>query len=135
MNEEILRILKMVEEGKIDSQKGAQLIEALKVSKKESETQVQVVTDSKENVRNKDLMLKIKVKDEDGNKVNVNLPVKFVSGIISATGRLPVNLQGVEGVDINGLTNALNEAINSGMVGKIVDIESEDGDVVEITIE
>ncbi|WP_139905807.1 SHOCT-like domain-containing protein [Clostridium thermarum] len=135
MNEEILRVLKMVEEGKIDSQKGAQLIEALKVSKKETETQVRVFTDSKENVRNKDLMLKIKVKDEDGNKVNVNLPVKFVSGIISATGRLPVNLQGVEGVDINGLTNALNEAINSGMVGKIVDIESEDGDVVEITIE
>lgn len=135
MNEEILRILKMVEEGKIDSQKGAQLIEALKVSQEGTVTQVQVLKEGKDIVRNKDLMIKIRVKDEDGNKVNVNLPVKVVSGIISATGKLPVNLQGVEGVDINGLTNALNEAINSGMVGKIVDIESEDGDIVEITIE
>ena len=35
MNEEISRILKMVEEGKIDSEKAMQLIEALKVGSKE----------------------------------------------------------------------------------------------------
>ena len=35
MNEEISRILKMVEEGKIDSEKAMQLIEALKGDSKE----------------------------------------------------------------------------------------------------
>jgi hypothetical protein len=135
MREDILRILKMVEEGKIDSQKGAQLIEALKGQKEEAETHVQVLAEGGSSINNDNLIMKIKVVDEDGNKVNVNLPLKVVSGIISATGKLPVNLQGVEGVDINGMTNALLQAINAGMVGKIIDIESEDGDLVEITIE
>ena len=34
MNEEVMRVLRMLEEGKIDSEKAGELIEALKATKK-----------------------------------------------------------------------------------------------------
>lgn len=135
MSDEVLRILKMVEEGKIDSEKGTQLIEALKGHKEEVETQVQALPGRSEDIRSGDLIMKIRVNEKNGNRVNVNLPVKVISGILNATGKLPINMQGVEGVDISGMTEALIQAVNGGMVGKIVDVKSEDGDCVEISIE
>jgi hypothetical protein len=135
MSEEVLRILKMVEEGKIDSEKGTQLIEALNGRREEEGVPVKALPGSNSNISREDLMMKIRVNEKNGNKVNVNLPIKVISGILSATGKLPINMQGVEGVDISGMTEALIQAVNGGMVGKIVDVKSEDGDCVEIIIE
>lgn len=135
MSEEVLRILKMVEEGKIDSEKGTQLIEALKERREEEEVPVKALPGSNNNISREDLMMKVRVNEKNGNRVNVNLPIKVISGILAATGKLPINMQGVEGVDISGMTEALIQAVNGGMVGKIVDVKSEDGDSVEIVIE
>ena len=121
MSNEIERVLKMVEEGKIDSQKGLELIEALK-----KEDNLVVYSN------NDDKMMKIKVNSSDGDIVNVNLPVKFIKGIIKSTGKIPINISGMESqVD----TQFILEAIDSGLLGKIVDIKSANGDIVEIVIE
>lgn len=135
MSEEVLRILKMVEEGKIDSEKGTQLIEALKERREEEEVPVKALPGSNNNISREDLMMKVRVNEKNGNRVNVNLPIKVISGILAATGKLPINMQGVEGVDISGMTEALIQAVNGGLVGKIVDVKSEEGDSVEIIIE
>ncbi|MBX4259672.1 hypothetical protein KTC96_00195 [Clostridium estertheticum] len=65
MNEEVMRVLKMLEEGKIDSQKAGELIEVLNATKK-----IVPVT-----ANNADKTLKIKVNSSTGDNVNVNIPV------------------------------------------------------------
>lgn len=121
MSEEVLRILKMVEDGKIDSQKAAELIEALKTP--------EVRTDA---VNYNDRMLKIKVNSSDGDDVNVTVPIKFVKGMLNSVGK--INLGGNSGVDKID-PQLISEAIDGNLVGKIVDIKSGDGDVVEIFID
>lgn len=122
MKEEILRIMKMAEEGKIDSEKAAELIEALKVPAQE---QISV------NDMESEPMLKVRVHSEDNDNVNIKLPIKFVKGVIASCGKIPMNIHGMENID----TNMLLEAIDSGLKGKIVDVQSADGDIVEVTIE
>jgi len=138
MNEEISRILKMVEEGKIDSEKAMQLIEVLKVGNKELVTLEKAPSNtnnnSNGNINGK--MLRIKVRSKEKDNVNINLPLKFVSGMIKTFGKIPnVNVNGMENVDMDAMTQTILEAIDGGMDGKIVDIQSGDGDIVEIVIE
>lgn len=138
MNEEISRILKMVEEGKIDSEKAMQLIEALKGGNKEM-----VILDKEplhsNNHSNRGIsgkMLRIKIRSNDNDVVNINLPLKFVSSMIKTFGKIPnVNVNGMENVDMDAMSQTVLEAIDGGMDGKIVDIKSGDGDIVEIVIE
>jgi len=138
MNEEMSRILKMVEEGKIDSEKAMQLIEALKVENKEFvnlDKIVPIINDNK-NSKIKGKMLKIKIRSKDNDIVNINLPLKFVSGMIKTFGRIPnLNVEGMGDVDMDAMTQAILDAIDGGMDGKIVDIKSGDGDIVEVVIE
>ena len=138
MNEEISRILKMVEEGKIDSEKAMQLIEALKGGNKDL-----VILDKEPSHSNNHSnsgisgkMLRIKIRSNDNDVVNINLPLKFVSGMIRTFGKIPnVNVNGMENVDMDAMSQTVLEAIDGGMDGKIVDIKSGDGDIVEIVIE
>ena len=138
MNEEISRILKMVEEGKIDSEKAMQLIEALKGGNKDL-----VILDKEPSHSNSHSnsgisgkMLRIKIRSNDNDVVNINLPLKFVSGMIRTFGKIPnVNVNGMENVDMDAMSQTVLEAIDGGMDGKIVDIKSGDGDIVEIVIE
>ena len=139
MNEEISRILKMVEEGKIDSEKAMQLIELLKVGSKELVNLDKVPSDnigsnSNDNIYGK--MLRIKVRSKEKDNVNINLPLKFVSGMIKTFGKIPnVNVNGMDNVDMDAMTKTILEAIDGGMDGKILDIQTGDGDIVEIVIE
>lgn len=134
MNEEISRILKMVEEGKIDSEKAMQLIEALKGGSKDFVILDKIPSNTNSKIYSK--MLRIKVKSKDNDLVNINLPLKFVSGMIKTFGKIPnINVEGMEGVDMDTMTQTILEAIDGGMDGKIVDIKSGDGDIVEIVIE
>ena len=137
MNEEISRILKMLEEGKIDSEKAMLLIEALKGGSKEL-----VTLDKGTSVNNShgssinSKMLRIKVRSKENDIVNINLPLKFVSGMIKTFGKIPnVYVHGMENVDMDSMAQTILDAIDGGMNGKIVDIKSGDGDIVEVVIE
>jgi hypothetical protein len=137
MNEEISRILKMVEEGKIDSEKAMQLIEALKGESKESVTLDKSPTNnSHANSKFKVKMLRIKVRSKENDIVNINLPLAFVSGMIKTFGKIPnVNVNGMSDIDMEAMTQTILDAIDGGIGGKIVDIQTADGDTVEIVIE
>lgn len=126
MNEEISRILKMVEEGKITSDKAQELIEALNVKN----TSIQQTAPDND-IMNK--MLKIKVKSNDGDDVNVNLPIKFIKTMLKSFGKIPIDngVKGMENIDLN----VISDAIDNGIIGKIIDVHSKDGDDVEVTIE
>lgn len=134
MNEEMLKILKMVQEGKIDSDKAMQLIEALKGESKEPFT-LEKTSYSRSGKKNPKT-LKIRIRSTENDILNITLPLKFVSGMIRTFGRIPsLNVDGMEGVDIDEMTQSILEAIDGGMDGKIVDIKSGNGDIIEVVIE
>lgn len=125
MKEEVKRILKMVEEGKIDIDKASELIDAI------SNTAIVVPQASSKN-QNLDKMLKIRVLSATKDTVNVNVPVKFLKAIGNAVNN--IKIPGVS--DENGIdVQMIMEAIDSGLEGKIVDVKSSNGDVVEVSIE
>jgi uncharacterized protein YicC (UPF0701 family) len=123
MKEEVKRILKMVEDGKIDSDKATELIEALN----KTNTAVQVPVSN-----NLDKMLKVRVLSSEKDTVNVNVPIRFLKAIGGAVNNIKIpGVQETEGIDIK----MIMEAIDSGLEGKIVDIKSANGDIVEVSIE
>jgi hypothetical protein len=122
MKEDIARILKMVEEGKIDADKATELIEALNSAP---------VFEQAKKIDNNEKMLKIRVLSGENDKVNVNLPIKFIKNVLSACGKIPISGNGMESID----TRLIAEAIDNGIEGKIVDVKSANGDIVEVYIE
>ncbi len=125
MNENITKILKMVQEGKLDADKAAELIEALNTKEKEESVQVKPKGDK---------MLKIKViAANHDEKVNVRFPIKFIKASLKAFGKIPINIDGDKDNNID--MQAIAEAIENDIDGKIVDCCTSKGENVEIVIE
>ena len=124
MKEEVKRILNLVEEGKIDSDKAADLIEALNA---------QPDTNQVSKLKNSDKMLHVRVISENSkDNVNINVPINFLKAIGTAVNN--VKIPGVseqEGIDVK----MIMEAIDAGLEGRIVDVKTGNGDIVEVTIE
>jgi ABC-type Fe3+-hydroxamate transport system substrate-binding protein len=120
MNEEIKRILKLVEEGKINSDQASELIDALK----QNITQVE---EKKSNGK----YLKVNITSAEGKNINVKLPLKFVKSVIKATGKLPMKIQGSEEIDLQ----LVAEAIENEVDGNIVELNTNSGEHIEVTIE
>lgn len=125
MKEEISRILKMVEEGKIDSTKAAELIEALN-GKNEMVKADNVITNSYA-----DKMLKVNVVTKDGDNVHVKLPIKVIKSLGSAAVKIPGISEKAGDLDIDMILHALDSEI----IGKIVDVQTSNGDFVEVVVE
>lgn len=118
---ERVKILKMIEEGKITAEEGSRLLAVLSKSK-QVRTDVQV-SEAK--------WLRIRVSDLDTGKttVNVNLPVGLVDVGLRMGARFVPDMEGIE-------LEELSEALRQGMMGKILDIVDEDeGQRVEIYFE
>jgi hypothetical protein len=120
-SEERLKILKMVDEGKISAEEGAKLLSALSESNKPPRRPTLRGSGSAR-------WLRVRVTDlKTGKaKATVNLPL----GLVDAG--LNIASQYAPGVDFDELV----EAINQGAAGKIIDVtDEEDGEHVEIYIE
>jgi transcriptional regulator with XRE-family HTH domain len=78
------------------------------------------------------LVFRIRIKSVDGDKVNVNLPIPLVL-VALETGFTPK----VEGRDVLKDIDfrKIIELVERGVIGKIVEIESKEGDLVEIVVE
>lgn len=120
--EERMRILRMIQEGKITAEEGSKLLAALRESRKDART---VITSS----RSGKGMLRVRVTDmvTGKSKVSVNLPLGLVdAGMSIASQYAP---------DVN--FTQIADAIRSGqMEGKIVDVvDEEDGEHIEVFID
>lgn len=119
MKEEITKVLTMVQEGKLDSAEASELIQALK--EKDSAT----ATMNGSNYLDK--MLKIRVMSEEGDKVNVNLPLRLIkvalkTGLSIATA-IPESAKYVKDINVLDVDLILN-AIENELSGQIVDVET-----------
>lgn len=126
MREDLLKILNMLSEGKLNVEKSADLIEAM-YAKEEKNLEV---------VKNYDKrMLRVLVDSEDGDNVKINLPVVVITSILKATGKLPIKSADMEGIDFEMLTESIIAALDNEMIGDIITVDSSNGDVVRIIIE
>ncbi|MGG0790432.1 hypothetical protein ABE132_17290 [Peribacillus simplex] len=129
MKEEITRVLTMVQEGKIDADKGSELIHVLK-EKEESGNKL-----FEKPTKYLDKTLKIRVVSAENDNVTVNLPIKLVKVVLMAGHSIAASIPQSEKYvkDIN--INLIIEAIENELDGQIVDIKSANGDTVSVIID
>jgi hypothetical protein len=121
--EERMKILKMVEEGRISAQEGAKLLAALSSGDRRKTPPTAPASRAK--------WFRVRVVDlESGrNKVNVNIPMSLVNVGIKMGARFAPDVEGLDYEEIM-------EAIRSGVQGKILDrVDEEEGERLEIFIE
>ncbi len=122
-SDERLKILQMLEEGRITAEEAANLIRALgKQQRKRGPA-------SPSQAEPRWLRVRVTEPDKDRSSVNVNLPLNMVNVGLKMGARF---IPEFEGLDLE----ELGEALRAGMTGKIVDVvDEEDGSHVEVYIE
>jgi len=78
-----------------------------------------------------ELILRIRVDTCDGDKIRVNLPMTLVK-VSLGTGIDIVNVDAMKNIDWNQIVSI---AENGTIIGKIVEVETCDGDYIEMVIE
>jgi hypothetical protein len=128
-SEERLKVLKMVQEGKITAEMAAELLKALDSSSKKTEPEDRnaVAFPGKNSGR----FFRVRVTDTESGRTRVN--VRLPLGMVNAGMRMGMRFSPeVEGLDATRLA----EALASGETGQIMDIyDDEDGEHVEVYIE
>jgi hypothetical protein len=123
--EERMKILKMVEEGKISAEDGAKLLAALAEGRKTSGGATPPASGGEAR------WFRVRVTDlaTGKTKANVNIPMGLVNVGIKMGARFAPGLEGEQ-------MEAIAEALKSGAVGKILEAtDEEDGEHVEIFVE
>ena len=79
------------------------------------------------------MMLKIVINSSDGDKVRINLPILLVKAGMAIGMSMPqVNgKEALQGIDFEQIM----KLVDQGLVGKLIEIDSADGDHIEIFVE
>lgn len=123
--EERMRILKMIDEGKISAEEGAKLLSALNEARRGPNAPVPPRGPGSAR------LLRVRVTDlaSGRSKATVQVPLALMESAMNIGAHFAPE---VEGVDMA----TIMEALRSGMTGKIVDVVDEkDGEHVEIFVE
>ena len=80
------------------------------------------------------LTLRIKVDSVAGDKVRVNLPMSLVKVGLEMGVDMSSNISGAESLK-NVDLNKILELAERGLIGKLVEVESAEGDTVEVVVE
>lgn len=125
LKEERLKILELLQEGKVSPEQAESLLAALMEQTPPQPPRPEVVPPKKGPFR----MLKIIVDSNDGDKVRVNVPVEFAK--LLKKGRFGnVNLDNLE-IDLDSII----DMVQSGLNGELVSVDTDDGDHVKIIVE
>lgn len=123
-SEERMKILNMINEGKITAEEGSKLLSALtRRSKKPKKGSKRTLTSQ---------WLRVRVTDMSTGKakVNVNVPMNLVDAGLNIAAQFTPEMEGAQMMD------AVKEALSENIQGKIVDVvDEEDQEHVEIFIE
>lgn len=132
--EERMKILTMVQEGKITPEDAAQLLEAINSAPNQpprrATTQVSV-DENPPGIGRKPRWLRVRVTDTDSGKprVNVRLPISMVSVGLKMGSKFAPQIEGLD-------ASELMQIIESGELGQIVDVyDEDDGEHVEVFLE
>lgn len=122
MREETLKILKMIEEGIITAEEGGKLIEAMENKGAEPSNQSKRIK-----------WIRIKV---TGGRQEKNYNVKIPANMIKVGLKLGAkfNLSGTQG-NMDQYYQTIQEAIQNEKLGEVLNVESEDGEKIQIILE
>ena len=125
MSNEIEKVLRLVEEGKINAKEGARLIELIKSPKDPKAT--------KEIPMKK--RLRIKVFEQEQQQINVTIPIRLVQ-VLLKLGKgiatvIPESNKYITEEDVD----AIAEAIEQQVEGEIINITSDEGERFIVSIE
>jgi SHOCT-like protein len=123
-SEERMKILKMIEEGKLSAEEGTKLLAALSDRRMPTPPRPPGMPGGAR-------WLRIRVTDvrSGRSKASVQIPLALVDAGMKIGAHFAPEVQGVD------MSNVM-EAVRSGMVGKIIDvIDEDDGEHVEIYVE
>ncbi|CEK35095.1 Uncharacterised protein [[Clostridium] sordellii] len=129
------RVLKMIEEGKISAEEGLKLLEALESNPGDKvKVNKQPIVDENEFLKidknsSKEKMIYIRVISSDGERVKVNIPIGFFKVLGSNSLMGSANLDKYN-IDVNSII----DAVENGFEGRLVEVNSDDGDRVIIEI-
>lgn len=128
-SEERLKVLKMVQQGKITAEVAAELLKALDSTsrKTDAEDRSTINYTGKSSGR----FFRVRVTDTDSGRTRVN--IRLPLGMVNAGMRMGMRFSPeVEGLDATRMA----EALASGETGQIMDVyDDEDGEHVEVFIE
>ena len=126
--DEKLRILKMVEEGTVTAEQGAELMAALNIDLPAQQTGLVRSSYDKK-------MFRIIVDSTSGDNVKVQFPVGAVRKILKATGKLPIPEKDLQGVDLSSMMDAISECLDDEIDGDFVNVEAADGTTVRVFVD
>lgn len=128
MSEERIKILKMVQQGKITVEEGESLLEALVKSEvPEGEPQIQ-----KERSEGKTLRIRVTEVDTGTQTINLRLPLTLARIVRSFIPEMEWHKLEQKGVNINAILKSIDE----GEIGKIIEVDdAHDNQKVEVWIE
>ena len=127
--EERMRILMMIQEGKISAAEGARLIEALDDLSAPASPGLQPSRGFESGKKPRYLRVLVTDTDTGKTRVNVRLPVSLINSGVRMGARFAPEIEGLDMEDLNAW-------LNSGEIGQIVDIfDDEDGEHVEVFLE
>lgn len=130
-NEEKMRVLKMIQEGKLSPDEGLQLLEALEEAPTSENSKTARAAEKASTPQASGRWFRVRITDLESGKVrtNVRIPLAVVSVGLRMGAKFAPE---VEGLDLD----VLNEFIKEGGVGQLVDVtDDEDGEHVEVYIE
>lgn len=99
---------------------------------REKEKTVELVAEEdRKNIEN--MFLRIYVDSKEGDRVRVNLPLALVKMAVEMGLDIPslTNNPALQGLDLN----MIMKMIESGVIGKLVEVDGADGDHVEVIVE
>lgn len=101
---------------------------------KKTEVDAVIYQPSKEKTDISKLMFKVRIVSVEGDKVNINLPIKLIEVFSSSDKPANINISG------NDILNQINwkellSMVEQGLLGKLVEIETVKGDTVQIFVE
>ncbi len=129
--EERIKILSMLQEGVINADQAAKLLEALGSLNVETKTPPSPPPYERAGGGRPGKFFRVRVTDTDTGKtrVNVRLPVGLVGAGLKMGMKFSPEIEGFD-------PNIINEFLESGEIGQIVDVfDEEDGERVEVFIE
>jgi len=130
ISDEKMKILKMLEDGKIDSAQAAELLKVVDISDSADRVDEQQGPSTSQIKKGKWLVVRVTDTQTGKKKVNVRVPMALVRGASKFAGKTSkFNLGGVE-------IDNLEELLSSGLEGMIADVtDEEDGEHVEVYVE
>ena len=83
-----------------------------------------------------ELTLRVKVLSADGDKIRVNLPMTLVKIALEIGVDVVPNMGGAHGDVMKSIDmEKVVKMVEQGLIGKLVEVESADGDIIEVVVE